>query len=347
MRLPVSEGFPTDIQVVDRPEASLLPAGPWVLVGDPAARSHWRACGLPEPEGSRWVEVDESSKRLATLEPWLEAWAALPLHRNACIVAVGGGVLTDLVGLAAALFLRGVDWQAWPTTLLAQVDAGLGGKTAVNLEAGKNLAGAFHPPVRMVVCRSFLDTLPERHLAAGRWELVKTALMEGDGPWAEALLASAFPSEEDLARALAIKVGIVHRDLAERGERRLLNLGHTLGHALEAASGFRLLHGEAVGLGTLAACLLAERQGLPAFPGSLRAALAEALRPLGDRLPSWEACRPWVLRDKKSAGSAGGAVHCILPCAGARAEVRCLPPDAWAPAHADLVRLLDPTRKAL
>lgn len=343
MRLPVPEGFPTDIHVLDRPEADLLPEDPWVLLGDPQVRDHWRALGLPEPEGSRWVAVDETTKRLATLEPWLEAWAALPLHRNACIVAVGGGVLTDLAGLAAALFLRGVRWQAWPTTLLAQVDAGLGGKTAVNLGAGKNLAGAFHPPVRMVVCRSFLATLPPRQRTSGRWELVKTALLEGDNRWAEALLAADLPSETDLARALAIKAGIVQRDLTEQGERRLLNLGHTLGHALEAASGFRLLHGEAVGLGTLAACLLAEREGLPAFPPSLTKALAEALRPLRDQVPAWEACRPWLVRDKKSAGSRDGAVHCILPRAGARAEVRSLSPDAWAPAHAELVQRLDPS----
>lgn len=347
MRLPAPEGFPTELHVVDRPEAGLLPASPWTLVGDPAVQGQWRACNLPEPAGSRWVSVDESTKRLATLEPWLEAWAALPLHRDSCIVAVGGGVLTDLAGLAAALFLRGVRWQAWPTTLLAQVDAGLGGKTAVNLEAGKNLAGAFHPPVRMVVCRSFLDSLPVRQLASGRWELVKTALMEGDAPWAEALLAAERPSEADLARALGLKADLVHRDLTEQGERRLLNLGHTLGHALEAASGFRLLHGEAVGLGTLAACLLAERQGLPGFPATLRRHLVEALRPLRGELPSWEACRPWLLRDKKSAGTAGGAVHCILPHPGARAEVQSLPPDAWAPAHAELTRLLDTPWNAL
>lgn len=347
MRPPVPEGFPTDLHVVDRPEAALLPPGPWILVGDPVVREHWQACGLPEPAGSRWVSVDESTKRLSTLEPWLEAWAALPLHRNACIVAVGGGVLTDLAGLAASLFLRGVAWHAWPTTLLAQVDAGLGGKTAVNLSAGKNLAGAFHPPERMVVCRSFLDTLPARQLASGRWELVKTALLEGDGSWAEALLALERPLEGDLVRALGIKADIVHRDLTEQGERRLLNLGHTLGHALEAASGYRLLHGEAVGLGTLAACLLAERRGLAPFPASLRRALAEALRPLRGVLPPWEACRPWLVRDKKSAGAADGAVHCILPRPGARAEVHLLAPDAWAPAHADLTRLLDTPWNAL
>lgn len=347
MRLPAPEGFPTELHVVDRPEAGLLPDGPWVLVGDPAVEAHWRACAMPEPPASRWVTVDESTKRLATLEPWLEAWATLPLHRNACIVAVGGGVLTDLAGLAAALFLRGVRWQAWPTTLLAQVDAGLGGKTAVNLEAGKNLAGAFHPPSRLVVCRSFLQTLPHRQRASGRWELVKTALLEGDHHWAEGLLASDLPSGTDLARALGLKADIVHRDLTEQDERRLLNLGHTLGHALEAASGFRLLHGEAVGLGTLAACLLAERRGLPAFPDSLRRTLAQALLPLRSDLPSWEACRPWLLRDKKSAGTGEGAVHCILPRAGARAVVQSLPPDAWAPAHADLTRLLDTPWNAL
>jgi 3-dehydroquinate synthetase len=249
-----------------------------------------------------------------------------------------------MAGLAAALYMRGIHWDAWPTTLLAQVDAGLGGKTAVDLEAGKNLAGAFHAPGRLVVCRSFLATLPDRQIAAGQWEIFKMALIEGDLAWAEALLAEGRPDAAALLRALRAKAEIVHRDPQEAGERRLLNLGHTLGHALEAASGYRLLHGEAVGLGTLAACCLAEQVGLAPFPPAFLAATAARLRPLAPLVAAWEACLPLLARDKKSAlnprDPGRSAIHCILPCPGALAEQRQLPPEAWGFAHERLISLL-------
>ncbi len=340
MRLPVPDTFPTEVHLVDALDASLLPEVPWVLIGDEAVRETWQAAAMPEPSATRWVRVDETSKRLETLLPWLEEWAALPLHRGAVVVAVGGGVLTDMAGLAAALFLRGLSWQAWPTTLLAQIDAGLGGKTAVNLSAGKNLAGAFHPPQRMVVCGAFLASLPPRQLESGRWELLKTALLEGDTPWALRILEEPTPSRNSMTRALSVKADLVHRDLREAGPRRLLNLGHTLGHALEAASEYRLLHGEAVGLGLLAACFLAEAQGLPAFPEFLLQRLARRLAPLATEIAPWDRCRPWLLRDKKATAGSGGtssAVHCVLPQPGSRAEVRLLSAEAWGPAH---VRLL-------
>ncbi|MDP2876284.1 MAG: 3-dehydroquinate synthase family protein [Holophaga sp.] len=340
MLLKLPESFPTTVHILEKLEGGCLPKGPWVLVGDDAIRPLWERAGMPVPPGSRWVSLDETTKRLDTLIPWLEAWAALPLHRDVCIVAAGGGVLTDMVGLAAALFLRGVTWQAWPTTLLSQVDAGLGGKTAVNLTAGKNLAGAFHPPEHMVVCSAFLDTLPLRQLHSGRWELIKMAFLEGDTAWAERLMASPKPDSNDLARALEIKAELVHRDLREAGDRKLLNLGHTLGHALEAASDFRLLHGEAVGLGLLAACFLAEEAGLPAFPPELLQRLAKHLQPLAPEIAPWEACLPWLARDKKIDTGANGtapAVHCVLPQPGNRATLRFLSPEAWITAHAKLL----------
>lgn len=335
----VPAGFPTEVHATERPDPTLLPQGRWVLVGDAAVEAVWRNAGLPVPEGSRFVTTNEGTKSLETLLPWLRDWAALPLHRDATVVAVGGGVLTDMAGLAAALFLRGVAWHAWPTTLLAQVDAGLGGKTAVNLPEGKNLVGAFHPPTRFVACRSFLETLPARQRLAGRWEVVKMALIEGDTAWAEALLAQDPPAAADLVRALRLKAEVVHRDPTERGERRLLNLGHTLGHALESASAHALLHGEAVGLGLLAAAFLAEDQGNPPLPPSLLEALAADLRPVSDRIPTWEACAPWLARDKKAQHGAG-AIHCILPRPGARAMEVHLPPEAWQPAHARLCAAL-------
>lgn len=343
MELDPVPGLPTRVFVEEAPGAGLLPGGRWVLVGDAAVREAWRAAGMPEPEGSRWVAVDEAHKRLETILPWLEAWAEAGLDRSSQVVAVGGGVLTDMAGLAAALYMRGIAWHAWPTTLLAQVDAGLGGKTAVDLAAGKNLAGAFHPPARFVACRSFLATLPGRQLASGRWELFKMALLDGDAAWAQALLAPGMPSGESLARALRRKAEIVGRDLTETGERRLLNLGHTLGHALEAASGFRLLHGEAVGLGCLAACFLAEDEGLEPFPDDLLPAAAARLAPLAPDLPSWEAALPLLRRDKKAhRGPNPGetAIHCILPRPRALADQRPLPPQAWRRAFDRMAALL-------
>ena len=345
MELPLPAGFPTRVFVAEDLDAALLPPGPWALVGDLAVRDSWRAAGMPEPDGALWVPVAEQDKRLATLIPWLEAWARLPLLRQATVVAVGGGVLTDMAGLAASLYMRGLAWHAWPSTLLAQVDAGLGGKTAVDLEAGKNLAGAFHAPERLVAARAFLRTLPPRQLDSGRWEIFKMAVLDGDLAWAGQLLeGQGIPPQEDLLRALRAKAEIVHRDPREAGERRLLNLGHTLGHALEAGSEYQLLHGEAVGLGTLAACLLAQDQGLAPFPPDFLARAADRLRPLAPLLPPWEACLSLLGRDKKSAADAQGqgrtAIHCILPCPGARAEQRFLPPEAWAAAHRRLTEYL-------
>lgn len=342
MLLSLPEGFPTEVAVLERPVPEWLPAGRWALIGDEQVRPAWEAAGLPQPEGTLWVAVDENRKRLESLVPWLERWAALPLHRQDTLLAVGGGVLTDMAGMAAALFLRGIAWHAWPTTLLAQVDAGLGGKTAVNLAAGKNLAGVFHPPRRLVACRSFLETLPPRQLQAGRWELVKMALLEGDLGWAEELLQVSPPTAGSIREALRRKAMVVHRDPTELGERRLLNLGHTLGHALEAASGHALLHGEAVGLGLLAACALSEELGEARFPPAFLALLARNLRPLAGRIQPWPVCRPFLIRDKKAHRDAEGiaAIHSILPIPGRGALQRPLGPDSWARAHARMAELL-------
>ena len=347
MRLATPPGFATEVFVQEAPSPDLLPAGPWTLVGDAAVRGAWRAAGLPEPPGARWVSVDEPRKRLETILPWLEAWSELPLPRNATVVAVGGGVLTDLAGLASALYLRGVAWQAWPTTLLSMADAGLGGKTGADLPAGKNLVGAFHPPQRLVACTGFLGTLPGRQMENGRYELIKTALLLGDAEWLDALLSPAPVRTAWIERALLFKAEIVHRDPTEKGERRLLNLGHTLGHALESASGYALLHGEAVGMGLIAACHLSESLGSKPFPRAVTGALAARLTPLAPHLPDWEALVPWLTRDKKAVQEGGALeIHCILPRPGEAALQRRLPPEAWAEPYARLKHLLleDPAR---
>jgi 3-dehydroquinate synthetase len=271
----------------------------------------------------------------------------VPLHRDASVVALGGGVLTDLTGLAASLYLRGVAWQVWPTTVLAMADAALGGKTGADLVAGKNLVGAFHSPRRLVACTDFLASLPERHTENGRWELVKTALIQGELGWAMEMLQDGPLKFAWVERALASKAGVVHRDPRESGERRLLNLGHTLGHALEAASGYSLLHGEAVGLGLLGSCFLAEEQGLKTFPASFIEALVRRLAPLAPRVAPWPECLLLLARDKKAVhapgqpdGDPGIQIHCILPRPGEPAVQRTLPPHAWESAHTKLLSLL-------
>ena len=344
MRLATPQGFPTEVFIVDRLDAELLPTGPWTLVGDACLEASWAAAGLPVPSHALWVSVPEEQKRLVTVVPWLEHWARVPFHRDLTVVAVGGGVLTDLVGLASSLYLRGVTWQAWPTTVLAMADAALGGKTGADLEAGKNLVGAFHAPRRLVACTSFLASLPGRQVENGRWELVKTALILGETAWAEDLLQPGPVKVGWVERALAFKAGVVHRDPRESGERRLLNLGHTLGHALEAASGYQLLHGEAVGLGLLAACVLAESEGLKPFPPALVRSLARRLAPLAPQVAPWEACLPLLARDKKAQRSEAGdgiRIHCILPRPGEGAAQRMLPPEAWKSAHARVRALLE------
>jgi 3-dehydroquinate synthase len=350
MRLATPPGFPTEVFIQEAPSADLLPEGPWALVGDASVRNAWRRAGMPEPPCAAWEPMDESRKRLETILPWLEDWSRAPLHRDATIVAVGGGVLTDLAGLASALYMRGIAWQAWPTTLLAMSDAALGGKTGADLPTGKNLIGAFHAPQRLVACTSFLATLPARQMENGRYELLKTAMLLGDLAWMEELLGPAPVKAAWIERALVYKAEVVDRDPTEQEERRLLNLGHTLGHAVESASGYELLHGEAVGIGLLAACLLAETEGQKPFPADLLDRLSARLAPLAPRLAPWESLLPWLLRDKKgiglTPGAAAPAIRCILPRPGGTALQCQLPPEAWREPYARVRHLLqgDPAR---
>ena len=200
--------------------------------------------------------VTEARKQLAEVEAMCEALSARGLGRDGFVVAIGGGVLTDLAGLAAALYLRGVPWVSVPSTLLAQVDAGLGGKTGANLRAGKNLVGAFHQP-RVVLCDpALLSTLPERERWSGLAEVVKCALLEPAMLDAcEALLDRAAQGDPAalaplVEASLRHKARVVSADAREGAARAFLNLGHTVGHALEAATGYaRFTHGEAVALG--------------------------------------------------------------------------------------------------
>ncbi|PWK84718.1 3-dehydroquinate synthase [Fulvimonas soli] len=246
------------------------------------------AAGL---DGLRWssflLEDGEAHKSFANVGRALEALAALGATRDACVIALGGGVVGDLAGFSAACWMRGIDFVQMPTTLLAMVDSSVGGKTGVNLPAGKNLVGAFHQPRAVVADLDTLATLPEREYRAGLAEVVKGAAI-GDEPffaWLEAH-AGALAAREDAALAEAIarkvryKAGVVARDETEQGERALLNLGHTFGHALETAGHYTaLLHGEGVAVGMLLAARLSERLGLAV--GADTARLQRLLERLG------------------------------------------------------------------
>lgn len=211
----------------------------------------------------------ESFKTLATLESIFDGMLAAHCDRSTTIVALGGGVIGDMAGFAAATYQRGVDFVQIPTTLLAQVDSSVGGKTAVNHPLGKNMIGAFHQPKLVLADTDTLATLPDRELKAGLAEVIKYGLIR-DGAffdWLEANMDGLLARDPDLLseaieRSCANKAQIVAEDETERGVRALLNLGHTFGHAIEAGLGFgEWLHGEAVGAGMVMAARLSERLG--------------------------------------------------------------------------------------
>ncbi len=227
--------------------------------------------------GRRVVEVvlpdGESHKTLSNVSRILDVLVANRFGRDCTVVALGGGVVGDIAGFAAACYQRGVAYVQVPTTLLAQVDSSVGGKTGVNHPGGKNLIGAFHQPVAVLADTRTLDTLPRRELSAGLAEVIKYGLIRDAGfyQWLEANMDRLLAREpEALARAIRrsceIKAEIVGRDERERGERAVLNLGHTFGHAIESATAYSgWLHGEAVGAGLLMAAALSRECGtLPA-----------------------------------------------------------------------------------
>ncbi len=230
------------------------------------------ATAVKVPEG-------ESSKSFSWLETVCEALIAARVERDDLVVALGGGVVGDLAGFAAAVTRRGLDYVQVPTSLLAQVDSSVGGKTAIDSRHGKNLVGAFHQPVLVVADTALLDTLSPREFRSGYAEIAKYGLL-GDQAffaWLEANWQEVFAGgparEHAIATSCRMKAAIVARDERETGERALLNLGHTFGHAFEAAAGFsqRLLHGEAVALGMVLAFEFSARKGLVSTADAARA----------------------------------------------------------------------------
>lgn len=238
----------------------------------------------PQLSISKWVmPAGEQEKTLARFGECLDALAALGATRDAAVVALGGGVVGDLAGFAAACWMRGIDCVQLPTTLLAMVDSSVGGKTAVDLPQGKNLVGAFHPPRAVIADTTVLRTLPDRELRAGLAEVVKYgAIFDAHFlDWlerhADALLARDDQAlTEAIARSCEFKADVVATDPYERGHRALLNFGHTFGHAIEAEQGYAgtdrdaLNHGEAVAVGMILAARLSTLLGLASLEGGDR-----------------------------------------------------------------------------
>ena len=258
------------------------------------------------------VPSGEENKTIETVGNIWQAFAKAGIGRKDTVTAVGGGVTGDLVGFAAATWMRGIDWVNVPTTLLSMVDASYGGKTACDLAEGKNLAGAFHPPRRVIIDAAFLETLPERELKGGRAEMIKHEVIAALEPYAE---KGTIPSVEELKRNIGVKVSVVKRDPLEKtGERMKLNMGHTVAHAIERATDFAISHGEAVSIGCVEEARLAERLSLA--PAGWADELAERFAAAGlpVELPAgltFDGLMPLMKGDKKREGD---TVVFALPC---------------------------------
>src|SRR5215475_4269633 len=256
--------------------AALRPGVRTAIVTDRTVAKHWlepAEASLAEadiPTSRVIVEEGEISKTYAGLEKVSEALIAAKIERNDLVVALGGGVVGDLAGFAAAILRRGVDFVQVPTSLLAQVDSSVGGKTGINSPQGKNLLGAFHQPVLVIADTAVLDTLSPRQFRAGYAEVAKYGALGDEAffTWLEANHAELFKGgvarEHAIATSCRAKAAIVARDERETGDRALLNLGHTFGHALEAATGFsdRLFHGEGVAIGMVLAAQFSASIGM-------------------------------------------------------------------------------------
>ncbi len=303
--------------------------GPTALIADEASGRLYAARAAESLRAAGYavqIVTIPSGEQFKTMETVQQIWGGLlagRIERGSTVIALGGGVVGDLTGFAAAMWLRGVRWVNLPTTLLAMCDSSLGGKTGADLPQGKNLVGAFHPPALVLADPQTLATLPAVELRNGMAEVLKHGViadpalfdlcqqmaLRDDGS------ADLHWLDEIVRRSMAVKVGVIEEDPYEKGRRAALNLGHTIGHAVELVSGFRLRHGEAVAIGMTAEARLAEQMGLAAPQERLSTRIAQALQTIG--LPTEippdldsEAIRRAMSLDKKRAG---GKVKFALP----------------------------------
>ena len=280
------------------------------------------------------MPAGESHKTLASFAAAIDALAALGATRDATVYALGGGVVGDLAGFAAACWMRGIDCVQLPTTLLAMVDSSVGGKTAVDIPQGKNLVGAFHPPRAVIADTTTLRTLPARELRAGLAEVVKYGAI-GDPlffAWLEAERSALLAGDEHalaeaIARSCQHKAGIVERDPLEKGERALLNFGHTFGHAIEAEQGYAggdrdaLVHGEAVAVGMLLAARLSVALGMAHEQDTVRLGRLLHALALPTRIPPGLAPEALLARMRLDKKNLAGRLRLVLWRGIGRAEV--------------------------
>jgi 3-dehydroquinate synthase len=262
----------------------------------------------------------EDQKRLAPVEALAEEMVQRGADRTSVVIAFGGGIVNDMGGFLAAIFMRGIPVLQIPTTLLAQVDAAVGGKTGVNLVSGKNLIGSFHPPVAVLIDPAVLDTLPDREYRAGLYEILKAGIIREPELFAylrdrsaDVLARRPHAVDHIIAESVRMKCEVVSTDEREGDLRRILNFGHTFGHALEAETGYkRFLHGEAVAWGMRAAVYLGERSGHCSAEDSVEMlGLIDEYGPIPDvdGIPAENLLRRLV-HDKKTIQ---GKVHFVLP----------------------------------
>jgi 3-dehydroquinate synthase len=300
--------------------AKLRPGARTVIVSDETVASHHLSATEAALAGANVassrivVPAGEATKNFVHFENVCEAIIGARIERGDLVIALGGGVIGDLAGFASACVRRGLDFVQVPTTLLAQVDSSVGGKTGINSRHGKNLIGAFHQPVLVIADTALVDTLPGREFRAGYAEVVKYGLLGDEAffNWLEANSTEVFAGGPAREHAIAVccraKAAIVARDERETGERALLNLGHTFGHALEAGCGFsgRLLHGEAVALGMVMAFDFSARRGIcnGQDAGRVRAHLARSglpthVKEVSGGVPGIDALMDLIAQDKK------------------------------------------------
>jgi len=298
----------------------LRPGTSAVIVTDERVAQHHLSAALSalESAGIRSsrviVPAGEASKSFPQFQEVCDRLLETRIGRSDLVIALGGGVVGDLAGFAAATVRRGLDYVQVPTTLLAQVDSSVGGKTGINARHGKNMIGAFHQPILVLADTALLDTLPPREFRAGYTEVAKYGLIADERffAWLEANWPEVFSGgparEQAIAASCRAKAAIVARDELETGDRALLNLGHTFGHALEAAAGFsdRLLHGEAIAIGMVLAFAFSVRLGLakPADADRMRRHLAAVGLPtqisqIPGEIPGVEGLMDLIEQDKK------------------------------------------------
>jgi 3-dehydroquinate synthase len=297
------------------------------FLSSPRVWNHWGRRLTAKARGRRSTTIlfddSEPAKRLATVEKIARALTSLGAGRDATLAAVGGGVVGDVAGFVAATYLRGVRLIHVPTTLVAQVDSAIGGKTGVNLPEGKNLVGAFYPPELVIADPDVLSTLPHRQYRAGLYEIIKYGVIADpvlfrylERHVLALLRRDRAALEYVIPRCIRIKATVVAKDERESGLRQILNFGHTLGHALETATGYKkFLHGEAVGHGMIFATLLALAIGqLDVEDGARIVDLILSVGPLPRIPPIPESkLRSLVLSDKKvHAGKVGWVIPSVI-----------------------------------